>query len=152
MIFTWQTKEYAYYPKGYIWNLVFSIISLSTIILIIFWLKNYFLAILITISLIIFYIMAHKKPNQITIHISSKGIKVGRSFFPYKNIQSFWIIYQPQEEKELFLKLKALLTPDIKILIDDQSPVQLRHFLLEYIPEKEYTESFLDLILKIIRY
>ena len=96
--------------------------------------------------------MAHKKPDQITVYISNKGVKVGRSFFPYKNIQSFWIIYRPPEEKELFLKLKAFLTPDIKIPLGNQSPIQIRHFLLEHIPEKEYTESFLDIILKMIRY
>ncbi len=149
---TWRTKEYNYYPKGYIWKTIFFLISLIIIVIFVFWLKNYSLTILTIASLITFYILAHKKPKEITILINNKGIKVGRSFFPYKNIKSFWIFYQEKGDKELSLRIKALLTPDLKILIGNQNPIQLRRTLLQYIPEEEHTESLLDIILKIIRY
>ena len=150
---TWQTKEYNYYPKGYVWKTVFFSLSLVTIIIFAFWLKNYPLTILTIISLAAFYISAHKKPKEITILINDQGIKVGQSFFPYKNIKSFWIFYQEKGDKELSLKIKALLIPDLRIPINHQDPIQLRHILLKYnIPEEKQVESLLDLILKIIRY
>ena len=149
---SWQDYEYPYYPKSAYWMAIFALIVIILLATSIFWLKNYFFSLLILGAAALIYTFANKKPKKITFRINENGIEADHSFFPYKNIKSFWIFYHPPEIKEISIKTKALINPEIKIPLGDQDLVQIRHFLLKYLPEEEHEESLLEILLRIIKY
>jgi len=90
---------------------------------------------------------AYQRPKFGAISINALGIQIGDRRYDYKEIKSFWVDYQPDYDiKELSLQLKKWYLPYIKIPIGQANPVQIRSFLLQFIPEIEHAEGLADTI------
>lgn len=94
----------------------------------------------------------------ILIH-TGKGLKAGRieinpvtvviddHSHRYNDIRSFWIEYDlGLGIKELSLQLKRWHSPYIKIPLTDQNPVQIRAYLLQFLPEEEHKDTLADVL------
>src|SRR3989344_5049016 len=57
------------------------------------------------ISLIVF-VLVFKEKRKILWEITRHGITIDSSFFPFRDLKSFWIEYQPGYIKEISLKSK----------------------------------------------
>lgn len=83
--------------------------------------------------------------------INSAEVRVGTTVYPLREIQSFWIQYEPEFGiQELSIHLKRWASPYVKIPLGDVDPVQVHSILIDYIPEEVHEETFLDLISRII--
>jgi hypothetical protein len=79
--------------------------------------------------------------------ISPIEIHVGPTVYHIREIQSFWIQYEPHLGiMELSLHLKRTFAPYVKIHLGDQDPVQIRSLLIEFIPEEVHEETIIDLL------
>ncbi len=132
----WQAPEFIYYEKSRTWYLVVVIIFAALIAFAIIS-KSFLMGIAFFVAGAIFYLYAQKKPARLDIAITDKGIKYHDRLFPYENLRSFWITYEPPYSKLLNVGTKYLTVPKLSIILTDQDPVALRKILIEELPEDE---------------
>lgn len=139
----WSAPEYAYYSKNGGWFLTTGFIALMLFFWAI-WTKNFLFVILIGLGYFLLVAFALKRPEEVYVSLKPKGIHVNTKLYKFDDLNSFWIFYNPPEIKELSLHSKKKMTPYITIPFNNQNPVEIRNFLINYIPEKKQDESLID--------
>ena len=142
---SWTAPEYIHSEKTSDWYWIVGIvtISIATIAII---LGNTIFAILIIVSSFTLSLFASKKPRVVDIEINKTGITIANNHYPYTNLDSFWI-----ETREIFpkiiLKSKKVFMPFIVVLIENVGQEKIHEVLLQYLPEEEHSEPFLEKLL-----
>jgi len=108
-----------------------------------FFQKNIITTVLMALIGIMIVVHAKKKPMaESEFIISPLGIKIGNETHGFKEIKSFWVDYRPDTGiEELSLQMEKWYMPYLKIPLNGQNPVQLRTFLIQFIPEAEHVET-----------
>lgn len=142
---SWEFPEFTAYERGPLWYITAIIVGIALIAFGIFT-QNYLFIVLIILFAIIIYLRIQRKPQILTIAIHDRGITVGeRSQYKWSDINSFWIIYEPPEVKNLYIDFKGI-RPDITVQLEDQNPLEIRKLLSQFIPEdiERENETFSD--------
>ncbi len=142
---SWQTIEYLHHEKTSDWYWIVGIVTTS-IALISIILNNIIFAILIIVSSFTLSLFASRKPGIIQINIDDTAVVVDKSIHKYKELDSFWVETRENIPKVL-LKSKKIFMPFIVVFIEDIEPEKVREALLQYLPEEEHTEPFLEKLL-----
>lgn len=142
--FEWEAPEFDKKEKTKSWFIVPAII---TIILGLFALfsDNFLFLIAIILAFFIFYIYANKEPRIIKFKINERGIEIDEKLHDFDSLRSFWLFYNPPEQKELSFRSRKTLLPYIRIPIANQDPNEIRKFLLKFLPERRHKESLIDI-------
>lgn len=143
-VIEWTAHEFEKKEKTSSWFTVQKIITLIFLITAII-LKNYTFTIVVLMASLCVYIYARKEPKEINLSISHRGISINNKLYPYNELKSFWIFYDPPRLKQLSFQSKKILTSYIQMPLNNQNPNQLRSFLLKYLPEAEQEESLVDI-------
>ncbi len=132
-LFEWTFPEYEKINRGRLWfiimgglGLVFVIYGMVT--------GNFLFALIIALFGIILFIQQHQDPHTIQFAITDLGIILSNRFYPYAELDAFYIVYEPPV-KVLFFETKSVLRPLMRVPLTDQNPVDLRFGLLEFLPE-----------------
>lgn len=97
------------------------------------------------------YLLINRPPEMTLFSISTKGIMIGKEFYQYDNIKSFWILeYHPDSPKQLIIQTDGVLVSHVHIPLAEQHPDAIRDILLGYLPEKKYELGLIDTIEKIL--
>jgi len=147
----WTTLEFEKYEKNKKWFIFLGIIALVIIIIAAIF-NNFLLVIIIILATFILFTYAKKEPRKINFIIDGRGIKIDNKLYKYKELKSFWMFYEPPEIKELSIRSNKILLPYIKIPLSKQNPVEIRRFLLRFLPEKEHYESIIEEWMRKIRF
>jgi len=109
---------------------------------------NFLFAVIIILFSIILYAQHKKPPLDVSFMLYEDGIKVSSRFYKFKEIESFWIIYEPPQVKNLYLNFKAKFRPVLTIPLEKQNPVKIRRFFLEHIDEDldKEEETFAEIL------
>ena len=141
--FEWAAPEFEYYEKNRSWLTI--VIAFAIVLFIIALItKNFLFGLLILISAFLIITYSLKKPDDVKISITPKGVKVNNAFYEFDNLRSFWIFYDPPEIKELSIRSKKTIMPYVKIPIGNKNPAEIRKHLIKYLPEKKHKESVID--------
>jgi len=142
--FEWKALEFPKKEKSKSW---FVIPGLITIIIGLFALltENILFLIVIILSFVIFYSYANKEPKIIEFKINEKGIEIDKKPYDYEELRSFWVFYDPPEQKEISFRSRKTLLPYIRIPLDNEGPNDIRKYLLKFLPEKRHKESIIDI-------
>ena len=108
--------------------------------------KDTLTAIFLILSSLVLILYATKKPEIKDIMIDDNGIHVGENSFLYEELKSFWIDYHPGQDKELSLESKKWYLPHVKVSLENKNPIEIRSWLVSFIPEREHEKSIVDLI------
>ena len=143
-ILNWSGPLYIYRPDMKVVILLsFSLFFIAALFQI--FQKNLITTILFSLLGMIILIKANKKPEIVNFEINPLEVKVGEKLYQFREIKSFWIEYEPELNiKELSLQPKKWYHAFVKIPIYDQNPLQLRAFLLKFLPEVEHKDSLAD--------
>ncbi len=116
------------------------------------WTGNYFFVLLLLLFVLVFHLV-WRQPHSVRCEISEDGVSVGATFYPYRELKRFWILYQPPEVKTLYLEFANLFKPRLPLSLMDQNPVAIRHALLDYLPEDLHRdeEPVLDQISRMLK-
>lgn len=144
--FSWQAPEYNHRPKTADWYWAVGIIALSAAVTAIIF-DNVLFAILIIIGAFALSLHAAKKPEIMDIEINDRGLRMSRYYFPFSNLESFWVEEEHGMPRIIF-KSKRILMPHIVIPLDGIDGNELRLFLKNHLPEEEQTEPLFELILE----
>ncbi len=143
--FEWKEFEHNTPKKSTDWFWYIGSGALIVVIVSIF-LKNFLFAVFAIVAVFVIFALYTQTPQETDFKIDAKGIKIGKTFYKYKEIDSFWINYNPPHKKELILELDKRLHPHVKIPIGNQDPNEIRDFLSKILEEEEYEESLIETI------
>jgi len=97
----WKISEYEEHSRGKIWYIIVAVISAGFLISAIVTLNFLFALIVIIVDLIIL-IQTTRKPSKLNFRITEEGLIIGNTFHSYRNINRFWIVYDPPKSKTLY--------------------------------------------------
>ena len=144
----WETPEYHHSPKSKDWYWGLAMITI-TIVIVSILLGDGLFGVFTLIAAFTLALFAHQPPRLVSVDLSAKGIALGKTFYPYSEMESFWvdIVENPNHPKILF-KSKRLLMPYIAIPIGNMHPDDIADFLIHFLPEVEHKEPLLMRLLE----
>jgi hypothetical protein len=144
----WEALEYEYIPKSNNWFWVIGIIagglSIASILL-----GNFLFAILVVVAGFAIILLGAKKPKRVTFSFTSRGVQIEKRLFPYENLKSFWIHYEPPYQKLLTIEPKKFLMARLSIPLGDINPNTVRDHLLKFLKEERTEESFIQTLIRL---
>lgn len=152
-LMSWDFSEHEAHDRGKWWYAISAVV-----VIVLFWFsyydKNFLLAIIISLVILIFVISELRGPGYHNFAITEDGLVAGPQFFPYADLRNFFIIYQPPEVKSLYFDPKSIWQPHIGVALGDQDPNEVREILLNFLPEdldkeEEPTSDFLGRLFKL---
>jgi Ca2+/Na+ antiporter len=134
VVFSWKHPEYVKYKKNAIWYLL----SFVAVFLMVAWAiytVNYLFAVFLVLFYLVVIIHEFRDPQEVNCILTHEGVKHDSKFFFYNQIDDFFIIYQDQGVKNLYLDFKNPLRGRLIIDLEGQDAVSIREFLLQFLKE-----------------
>ena len=141
----WKAPEYIYKEKTADWYWIVGIVSVSVAIISVI-LNNPIFGLLIIISAFTLSLYATRRPEIVTIKINELGVRIGRTDYPYSELESFWVEDRDAYPR-VFFKSQKKLSLFIIAMIEGTDPEEIRDVLNDYLPETEHSEPFLEKVL-----
>lgn len=138
--YEWEVNEYEQYKRGPWWHVIMILMALSLIVYGMFS-GNFLLSLLIILAAIIFFMQSYQEPQKLSVAITNLGFVVGSKFFPYDELDEFYLIYKPPSVKKLFIKQKSPWRPMLRIPLLQENPIEIRALLKDYLNEDLETED-----------
>ncbi len=145
----WEALEYEYVPKSNNWFWGVAIVAIS-ITLASALLENFLFAILATVSALAVILFGARKPRKVPFSFTARGIQIDNRLFPYENLRSFWLHYDPPQKKFLAVEPKKLLMPTITVPLGNTDPNLVREYLLKFLKEERQEESLITTIIRFL--
>ena len=123
--------------KWYIWTTLFFLAMLLYAVLT----ANFLFGLIIIMLVIIMFILHNKEPLEIEYKITQNGIEINNEKYSFKDLENFWVVYEPPHVKNLYFKFKASFKPTLIIPLLDKNPIKVREILKEYLLEDLDKES-----------
>ena len=142
--FEWEAPEFEKKEKNKSWFIAPAIVAIGLGIFALLT-DNVLFLIVILLGFFTFYIYAKKEPRIIKFKINEKGIEIDGKLHDFESLRSFWVFYNPPEQKEISFRSRKTFFPYIKIPLAEQNPNEIRKYLLKFLPEKHHTESIIDI-------
>lgn len=130
----WEFPEYIKRTRSKTWYVVVGGLVVLALIYAI-WTMNILFAVILVLGVFIIAIQHLQPARNVAVSIGEDGIILDESFYPYKVLKNFWIIYEPPEIKYLYLGFKASVRGHLSIPLHDVNPIKVREILLNYIDE-----------------
>lgn len=150
VLHSWEAPEFEVYERDRRWYIIATLI-LAAIIIYALISNSPIMAITFILIGIVGFIYIQKEPRILEFSITHEGILAGNELYEFDNISSFWIFYEPPERKIISLHMKGKLVPFIHIPVHNENPVELRHILMDFIPEVKQEPSLVDAAERILR-
>ncbi len=139
----WEAPSFYYNPQKRYLSLITVALLAGAAALLIFKYDTLTSIFLILASLVLL-LYGKQKPTISKITVDQSGILVGDIMYYYKDLKSFWIEYNPGGPKELSLESAKWYMPYVKVLLNEQNPIELRSLVINFLPEKEHENSLVD--------
>lgn len=149
----WEVDDFIKHPKSKRWYIIASIICLSLVAWAILD-KNYLFALILIITSALIVFNDAEAPQKIKVELKYDGLFLGSTFYKFESISKFYILYKPKEKlKKLYFEFKNPLKHRLTISIDDENPIIIRNYLLQFLNEdlEKEDEPFSDAISKIFK-
>ena len=142
---SWEAPSFYYNPQKRYLSLVTMALMAGAVALLIFKYDTLTSIFLILASLVLL-LYGKQKPTISKITVNQSGILIGDIMYYYKDLKSFWIEYNPGGPKELSLESAKWYMPYVKVMLNEQNPVEVRSLVINFVPEKEHENSLVDYI------
>ena len=140
-VISWKTHEHNRKEHSSDWFWAVGIVALGGVVLALRF-GNYLFAILIALVAFTAILYAHANPQEITVKIDRKGIRIDNTLYPFTTLRAFWIEDVEQYGKDqLIVRSRKLLVPYIIAPIPESIDLlELQDFLLNFLREEEMEE------------
>src|SRR3989344_1334349 len=133
VFFQWSFLEFPHYERNRQWYAWLAVVVGLLILYSIF--SANFLFALISIITALIILLFHQSKNEVNFKITEDGILVNAKFYDYKELENFYIIYEPPQVKTLYFEPKSFFNPRIPVDLQNQNPVKIRETLKKYLAE-----------------
>lgn len=151
-IFSWEIEGMDKYNRSFGWYIFAGLIGAALLVYAI-WTANFLFAVIILMFAVVTIINEMKNQVYIGCKIMENGIILGEHHYCWKEVENFWMVYQPPDVKNLYLELQGL-RPRLSIPLENQNPNKIREFLRKYVKEdlereQEPISEYIGRVLKI---
>ena len=148
----WQFPEYNQYERSRIWY-VLMLALLGVMIVFAILTGNFLFAIILVLVAFISVLQRFQPPLAVDASINDKGLQIGSKYIPFKDLSSFWLVYDPPMTKVLYLGFKKGPYGNLAVPLEDANPLEIRKILKEFLEEdlskeKEELNEVLERLLK----
>lgn len=140
---SWEAPSFYYSPQKRYLSLLTAALMAGAVALLVFKYDN-LTSIFLILSSLVLLLYSKQRPIISKITIDQSGVSVDDITYYYKDLKSFWIEYNPGGQKELSLESAKWYMPYIKVLLNEQNPVEVRSLIVNFLPEKEHENSLVD--------
>lgn len=133
-LFYWQHPDYVVYHKDFRWYAI----SLVLLVFAVAWTvidANYMFGAFLILFYLVLLMFENRPPEMVEFAITPEGIKSGKSFHYYRDIDCFYIIYRAEGIKNLYFEFRNPLKGRLVIPLDGQNAVAVRDHLLGVLRE-----------------
>lgn len=132
---SWEIDDIKKYPRDKKWYIIAAIIAVGLIVYALIT-KNYFFALIIILASGLIIYFDNEPAKRIPFSIKYNGFQLANTFFEFQTVRNFYIIYKPKEDvKKLFVEFKNPIKHRLSIDLENQDPVEIRNYLLQYLDE-----------------
>jgi hypothetical protein len=151
-LFEWEIESIDKYERSLIWYIVAGVIGAALLVYSV-WTANFLFAVIVLMFAVITIINEMKNQVLIECKIMENGVMLGTQHYHWKEIENFWIVYQPPEIKNIYFELGGV-RPRLSIHLQDQNPNKIREFLRKCVKEdlereQEPISEYIGRVLKI---
>lgn len=139
-ILHWLVPEYRKHARSRRWYII-ALAIFALLMLYSLFTANFLFALILIIAGIIIVLQDKHAAPDIEFAITEDGIALGRDFYDYKKLLSFWIYYEPDEAKTLFFEFKNKMRPRLSVPLLNKNPLNVRSQLLKFLTEDESREN-----------
>jgi len=133
-LLSWEYPERARYERGTLWYII-AIAGGTGLLIYAVITANFLFALIVLLFALILYVNTVMPPKNLRLTITEDGVEMGGDFFPFKEIGSFWFIYEPPMVKNFYLSLKASMSRHISADLGETDPNEVRAILGRYVKE-----------------
>ncbi|MBP6859399.1 MAG: hypothetical protein KBC69_02125 [Candidatus Magasanikbacteria bacterium] len=134
VVFSWDVSEYQQHERSGRWYLTSGIIG-GLLLLYSLISGNYLFTLVVVLFGIILFLQDTQPPMDVFFAITEAGIIVGELYYPFKEITSYWIVYNPPEVKTIYFTTKNVLKHRLQVNLLDNDPLPIRDFLNQFLLE-----------------
>lgn len=147
---TWQAPLYVNRHKTIWWYLVIGLLVVGMLAYAILTAAWTFLMALVLFAGFYYYFNSQDIPD-VSITVSSLGIKVGEKVYPYAMFKTFWIDHQPPISNEIHFIPNNNYKYELSLNLQAQDIKAVKEYLHQYLPEwadrqRTFTENIIHLI------
>lgn len=151
VLIEWTAPEHEHYEKTadwYWWSGIIALIFLGIAIS----QASFLFAILIIISWITVVIHAARPARDIRHAVTERGLVIDNKLYFWKDLNSFWIFYEPPLRKEIILESKKAIMPRMRIQMGESGPMEIREHMLRFLHEREQEDSLIEMLARLARF
>ncbi|MBU1131887.1 hypothetical protein KKC32_01360 [Patescibacteria group bacterium] len=130
----WTFFENVREKRSRVWYFIVSLV-LGLLILYAVLTMNFLFAIILVLAALIFIVQFFEHPKSLQVRIGEDGIILDNRFYSYRDLKSFWIIYEPPMSKYLYIDFKNQMKKSLSIPLESANPLKVREALLNYLGE-----------------
>lgn len=152
IIFEWELEGIGKYDRSFFWYAVVGLVGAALLVYSVLT-ANFLFAVIVLMFAVITIINEMRNQIFIECKIMENGIMLGTEHYHWKEMDNFWMVYQPPEVKNLYIELKGV-RPRLNVNLINQNPNKIREFLRKYVREdlereQEPLTEYLGRVLKI---
>lgn len=137
---TWHSNEFHYREKNEAWP-AFVVVGAVVIGVIALSQRNLLFVIFTIIATSLMLVWGRRRPRECAFVLDKKGLHIDDRIYPFHDFSSFALY-----EDTLLMHHKSRIRPYFSIIIPHEKDDAIREYLLAFLPEVEYTESFVEMI------
>lgn len=135
----WTAPEYNHEEKSMDFLWAIGVVAIVVCIVAI-WFKNYIFSVFVLVSGATLILFSIRHPHEITFSVETKGLTMGKTTYPWKDIKGFHI-KKENSKSVLIIELIKYFLPVYTIPLPIELVDSVRESLLKVIPYKELEES-----------
>ena len=138
----WRSYEHSHKDtKSQDWFWALGLVAIAIAIAAIL-LGNILFGVLILLAGVVLGLSVNQSPREISYAITTRGIVIDGTLYPYKSLDAFWIDETSHPKRNMLIidAQKPLLPHIIINLPDSVDRDTLQDYLLDYLPEEELYE------------
>src|SRR3989344_2304059 len=134
VVFDWEVNEYEKHDRNKRWYVITAVVGVALLLYSVIS-GNYLFALVVVLFGIVLFLQDMQQPMQVSFAVTETGIVVGSTYYPFKEITNYWIIYNPPEVKNIYFTTDSILKHRLQVPLLDNDPRPIRDYLNEFLVE-----------------
>ncbi len=134
IVFDWTVNEYEKHDRSKRWYVIMAVVGIALLLYSVIS-GNYLFALVVVLFGIILFLQDMQQPMEVPFAITEAGIVVGNTYYPFKEITNYWIIYNPPGVKNIYFSTDSVLKHRLQIPLLDNDPRPIREYLNQFLVE-----------------
>lgn len=135
---SWMAPEFHYHEKDEAWP-VFAALLGAVFAGYALWQHNFLFFVFIIIATGLVIVWGGRRPRHFEFELNEAGIVIDGTMRRYREFRSFAL-----SEDSLHLIPKSSVRPRLEVIVPASREREIREYLLDFLHETEYTESFVE--------